>query len=123
MLSAVAIAVLDRLLEATRDGRLAWRSDEELDFVAPLAPEGAEVVIQRLWLEVVGQAGADPYLIKLSMPGWNTCFPISAESDGCRRLCAILEAGGHPIYYGEKAHQALELLDRHLPTRLTTPDA
>lgn len=115
MLSAEAIAVLDRLLEATRDGRLVWRSDEEFDFVAPLAPGDDEVVIQRLWLEVVGLAGADPYLIKLSMPGWNTYFPISAESDGCRRLCAILAAGGHPIYYGEDAHRALDFLDRHLP--------
>jgi hypothetical protein len=122
MLSDDGIAVLDRLLELTKQGRLVWQSDTELDFFAPLSEAGPMsayghlIAITRLWMEVIGRAGGDPYQIELVMPGWSVRFPLSAESEGCRRLCAILEAGGHPMCcQGGSAREALDLLNTHLP--------
>jgi hypothetical protein len=121
MLRDDCVDVLDRLLEATEDGRLAWRSDPEDDFVAALGPEGDEVVIRRLWMEVVGRPGADPYQIELTMPGWAVRFPIAGDSEGCRRVCAILEAAGFPLACGGSARDAVAYLDIHLPRRRERP--
>jgi hypothetical protein len=115
MLGKDCIEVLDRILEATRDGRLVWHSDAELDFVAEIGKTGRSITITRLWMEVVGRDGADPYQVELSMPGWNARFPISGESEGCQRVFAILEAAGHPLALGSSADIALEYLDKHLP--------
>jgi hypothetical protein len=122
LLNEDEIAVLDRLLQLTKQGRLVWQSDTELDFFAPLSSTGPmsahghKIAITRLWMEVVGRDGADPYQIELNMPGWSVRFPLAAESEGCRRLCAILEAGGHPLCCeGGSARKALDLLNAHLP--------
>jgi hypothetical protein len=115
MLGQDCIAVLDRLLEATRDGRLVFRSDAEGDFVAPIGAGGDEVIIRRLWMEAVGRPGADPYHVELCMPGWSVRFPIAGDSDGCRRVGAILEAAGFPVAWGGSARQAVEFLDANLP--------
>lgn len=122
MLSDDGIAVLDRLLQLTKQGRLVWQSDTELDYFAPLdgtgpmSPYGHLIAITRIQTEVVGRAGCDPYQIELSMPAWSVRFPLSVESEGCRRLCAILEAGGHPMCCeGGSAREALEFLNAHLP--------
>jgi hypothetical protein len=122
LLNEYAIAVLDRLLGLTKQGRLVWQSDTELDFFAPLGESGPTsayghvIAITRIWTEVVGRAGADPYQIELTMPAWSVRFPLSAESEGCKRLCAILEAGGHSICCeGGSAPEALEFLNTHLP--------
>lgn len=117
MLSDDCIAVLDRLLEATRDGRLRWRSDPEDDFVAPFGTTGDEVVITRLWVEAAGRPGADPYQVELRMPGWSVRFPIAGDSDGCRRVAAVLEAAGLGFAWGGSALGAVEYLDSHLPRR------
>lgn len=115
MLSEDATAVLDRLLSLTRQGRLVWASDPEDDFFAPLSGE-ARVVIRRLWMEVIDRPGADPYQVELEMPGWTVRFPLAGDSDGCRRLCAILSAAGHPIVLeGGSPQQALEFLGAEFP--------
>ena len=123
MLGEDAVEVLDRLLEATRQGRLVWRSDEEDDFVAPIGDAGREVAITRIWMEAVGRSGADPYQIELNMPGWSVRFPIAGDSDGCRRVSAILDAAGFPLAMGGPARQAVEYLNAHLPRRTAEPDA
>src|SRR5262245_60870425 len=84
LLNDDCVAVLDRLLELTKAKRLIWESDPEDDFFAPLA-DGERVVICRLWMEVVGRPGADPYQPELRMPGWSVRFPLAGDSDGCRR--------------------------------------
>lgn len=116
MLSEDSIAVLDRLLELTTQGRLKWESDPEDDFFAPSGDKGERIVICRLWMEVVGRAGADPYQVELRMPGWSVRFSITGDSDGCRRLCAILDAAGFPIALeGGSAQGALKYLNARLP--------
>jgi hypothetical protein len=115
LLSEAGIAVLDRLLELTKAKRLVWQSDIDDDFFAPLGGE-ERVVICRLWMEVVGRPGADPYQIELRIPGWSARFPVSGESEGCRRLCAILGAAGHPIVCeGGSPREASEYLKARLP--------
>jgi hypothetical protein len=116
LLNQDSIAVLDWLLELTRQGRLVWESDPEDDFFAPTGSEGERVVIRRLWMEVVGRPGADPYQVELQMPGWTVRFPLAGDSDGCRRLCAILKAAGHPIVLeGGSPQRALEYLHSQFP--------
>jgi hypothetical protein len=115
MLSEDCVTVLDRLLEATPEGRLEWRSDPDAGIVASIEGERREVVIRRLRMEIVGRPGAHPYQFELEMPGWNVRFPISGDSDGSRRVCAILEAAGFPIARGGSAQQEVEFLDIYLP--------
>jgi hypothetical protein len=118
MLAKDCIEVLDRILEATRDRRLIWHSDTELDFFAKIGKTGRTITITRLWMEVVGRPGADPYQVELSMPGWNVRFPIAGDSEGCRRVFAILEAAtGDPFLscQGSSAKDALKYLEENLP--------
>jgi hypothetical protein len=116
MLSNDAVAVLERLLQATEQGRLAWVKDADGCFVTYFGPANHQIVIRRMYMEAANQIGADPYFVELSMPGWNARFPIVDDSDGWQAIRSILNAA-FPEGWGGAAKEALDFLDLHLPSR------
>ncbi len=115
MLDAVSITVLDRLREATDQGRLVWREDADGYFVADIGDEGQAVTIRRMFVEATNQIGADPYFVELKMPGWGTRFPIAGDSDGWKKMVAILQAAFPDHWEQPSAADALKFLDLLLP--------
>jgi hypothetical protein len=72
------LAVLERLLEATRRGDVVWRGSESGEwFEAGLA--GREINFRFLYFEATNQVGADRQAIEFNMPGLNARFFCGTE--------------------------------------------
>lgn len=74
---AQTIDVLNRLLAATRDKRVAWQSDDNEWFSTRVGDR--EFNFRFLYLEAAPQIGADRYLLEFHMPGLNACFACGTE--------------------------------------------
>src|SRR5205809_438728 len=92
MLNVASAAVLDRLLEATKQGRITWQKDPDGWFKAGIGSHNEYVLMRQIFMEATNQIGADPYFVEFTMPGWNTRFTIADDSEGWRRICGILNA-------------------------------
>ena len=116
MLDEDSAAVLERLRQATEQGRLVWVKDADGYFVSTFGQEEQKKLIRRMYIEATNQIGADPYFVELSMPGWNAWFAITDDSEGWRAIRAILNAAFAEGWEGD-AKQALRYVDLKLTTR------
>ena len=84
------LAILRRLLAATRAGQIAWGEEDDAGyFTAELA--GREIHLRRMWYEATNQIGADPRAFEVSLPGANLGF--FAGTEGWSLVLDILDAG------------------------------
>jgi hypothetical protein len=114
MLDANANEVLSRILVATECGRLVWQEDADGWFSAQIGSHNEKILIRRMFIEATNQIGADPYFVQFSMPGWNTRFAITGDSDGWRAISKILNAA-FPEGWDSGARGAIAYLDLQLP--------
>ena len=104
-------ALLQRIYEETKAGRLQWQRDDEDYFTAEVGVNVQRISIRRMWIEATNQIGADPYFVEVMMSGWNTRYAIVGDSDGWQAVRRILEAA-FPGSWGSDAQHALEIFER-----------
>ncbi len=105
----MSIAVLNKLLIATKAGIATWREDEHGWFTTQVGDRA--ITFRFLYFEATNQIGADRYIIDFSMPGLNDRFAC-----GTQGFCLILELleAAFPSYRSEQRSSPLEFLDEHL---------
>ncbi len=108
------LKVLNRLLEATREGSIVWREDDAGGYTAEVG--GRRIYFRFRYFESTDQIGADPLMIELGMPGLNAGFFAGTEGY-CLFLEILAEAFESWRYYRDNTHFALNFLDESLPER------
>ncbi len=119
MLDDDEAALLSRVCEETKKGRLAWVQDADGYFVATFGHEDQKILIRQMFIEATNQIGADPYFVEFSMPFWNARFAITDDSDGWRAIRAILDAA-FPTGWHKSARQACGHLELKLSLQQDT---
>jgi hypothetical protein len=104
-------AILQRIYEETKAGRLQWQRDDEDYFTAEVGTNVQPILIRRMWIAATNQVGADPYFVEVKMSGWNTRYAIVGDSEGWQAVRRILEAA-FPGSWGSDAEHALEIFER-----------
>ena len=77
MIYARDVELLRRILDATREGLIIWREEQDGWFAADVG--GCRLLFRHLYYEATNQIGADPLAIELSMPGRNAAFFAGTE--------------------------------------------
>lgn len=112
-LADVQRTIFSRIVAATKDGRLDWREEFDGYYSAAIGTHNEKILIRRMFIEATNQAGADPYFVEFSIPGWKGRFAIVDDSEGWQWIKRILEAGIGG--WGAEHNRTLDYLDVHLP--------
>jgi hypothetical protein len=114
MLEEKERTILQRILEATRNRTLVWEQHFDGYYCANIGAHNEKVMIRRMFIEATNQVGADPYFVDFHMPGWNTRFAITGDSEGWRLIQQILDAA-FDGKWNNSVERAISFLDVHLP--------
>jgi hypothetical protein len=105
---------LQRIIEATQKHKLTWEEHFDGWYCAEIGTHNEKVLIRRMFIEAANQVGADPYFVEFSMPGWNTRFAITGDSEGWRSVKQILGAAFEGKW-SNSVERATSFLGVHLP--------
>lgn len=103
------IAILRRLLSATKSKAVSWRQGADGWYSSQIG--GGEVCFRFLYYEATNQVGADRVMIDFMMPGRNARFACGTEGyDLFMELMAIISDA-----YSGNGFDPLEFLNTHCP--------
>ena len=104
------LAILERILTATRAGKLTWVDDVNDWRKTEIGDDDYNSISYRFrYIEAPPQVGADPYMLELMMPGLNAGFFIGTEGYALLFDIHVASKGGDP---GD-AQFAKDFLDRN----------
>ena len=104
------LAILERILAATRDGKLTWCDDVNDWRKTEIGDDKYNSISYRFrYIEAPPQIGADPYMLELMMPGLNAGFFIGSEGYALLFDIHVASTGGD----AQNADCAVDFLDRN----------
>ena len=104
------LAILERILAATRVGKLTWVDDVNDWRKTEIGNDDYNSISYRFrYIEAPPQVGADPYMLEMMMPGLNAGFFIGTEGYAFLFDIHVASTGGDP----SDAQFAKDFLDRH----------
>ena len=104
------LAILERILAATRAGKLTWCDDVNDWRQAEIGDYKYSSISYRFrYIEAPPQVGADPYILELMMPGLNASFFIGTEGYELLFDIQVASTGGD----ARDADNAVDFLDRN----------
>ena len=105
-----SLAILERILAATRAGQLTWCDDVNDWRKTEIGDDDYNSISYRFrYIEAPPQIGADPYMLELMMPGLNAGFFIGTEGYALLFDIHVASKGDAP----DDAQYAKDFLDRN----------
>ncbi|MAP08511.1 MAG: hypothetical protein CMM00_06715 [Rhodopirellula sp.] len=89
------MAILERILAATRAGKLTWVDDVN-DWRKTGIGNDSSISYRFRYIEAPPQVGADPYMLEMMMPGLNAGFFIGTEGYALLFDIHVASTGGVP---------------------------
>lgn len=103
--------ILQRLIDATKAGKLTWQDEDEHGwYTAKLG--GREIIFRQLFFEATNQIGADPAMFEFTMPGMSAKFALGTR--GADLLFELLGAAFPDKWLSRETDFPARFLDENL---------